>query len=39
LDWINTSYEVITGAKCWDVGIIMVTNYDPPGNYMRENAY
>lgn len=37
--WKNTTYVGIGVAKCSDGGIIIVANYDPPGNYMGEKPY
>jgi uncharacterized protein YkwD len=37
--WYNTTYVGIAIARCADGGIIIVANYNPPGNYMGEKAY
>jgi uncharacterized protein YkwD len=37
--WKNTTKVGIGVAKCSDGGIIIVANYDPPGNYMGEKPY
>ncbi len=37
--WYNTTQVGIAVAKCNDGGIIIVANYNPPGNYMGESAY
>ncbi|MFN8257801.1 MAG: CAP family protein [Bacteroidales bacterium] len=37
--WYNTTHVGIGMAKCDDGGIIIVANYNPPGNYMGEKAY
>jgi pathogenesis-related protein 1 len=37
--WKNTTHVGIGAAKCSDGAIIIVANYDPPGNYMGEKPY
>ncbi len=37
--WRNTTKVGIGIAKCSGGGIIIVANYDPPGNYLGENVY
>jgi len=37
--WKNTAKVGIAQAVCKDGAIIIVGNYDPPGNYMGEKAY
>jgi uncharacterized protein YkwD len=37
--WRKTTKLGIGIAKCSGGGVIIVANYDPPGNYLGENAY
>ncbi len=37
--WKKTTKLGIGIAKCSGGGVIIVANYDPPGNYLGENAY
>jgi pathogenesis-related protein 1 len=37
--WRNTTQVGIGIATCKDGSIIIVANYDPPGNYLGENVY
>lgn len=37
--WKNTTHVGIGISRCKDGGIIIVANYNPPGNYMGESAY
>ena len=37
--WRNTTHVGIGVARCKNGGMIIVANYDPPGNYMGETAY
>ncbi len=37
--WKNTTQVGIAVAKCSDGAIIIVANYNPPGNYMGETPY
>jgi len=37
--WRKTTKMGIGVAKCSNGGVIIVANYDPPGNYLGEKAY
>jgi uncharacterized protein YkwD len=37
--WRNTTQIGMGIAKCTDSSIIVVANYNPPGNYMGQKAY
>lgn len=37
--WKNTTQVGIATVTCTDGSILIVANYDPPGNYMGEKAY
>jgi uncharacterized protein YkwD len=37
--WKNTTHVGIGMAKCSDGAVIIVANYNPPGNYMGEKPY